>query len=101
MPTSKPEPIRISAQGIESKPITMNEPDTAINWRDLSHLPPFQEFISMGSPCPEGEQADKWALIQAKERIGASSEPEVYQAYAEWHEASGRWPNETPTGKAG
>jgi len=99
MSTSKPEPIRVSAQGIESRPVTMNEPGQGINWRDLSHLPPFQEFVSKGSPCPDGEEADKWALIQAQERIGASSEPELYEAYAQWHKATGRWPNETPMGE--
>lgn len=96
--SQKPPPIKVSAEGIEAKPITMNEPDTAINWRELAALPPFQEFVCKTSPCPEGEDASRWALMQAHELINATSAPEVYQGYAEWHEAQGRWPNETPRG---
>jgi hypothetical protein len=98
MPSSKPEPIRVAAHGIESKPITMNEPAPALNWRDLAALPPFQEFVCLNAPCPKNEDVSRWALIQAHELINATSAEDVFASYSEWHEAQGRWPAETPMG---
>lgn len=100
MSKKKPEPIRVSAQGIEAKPITMNEPEQAIDWRELSTLPPFQMFICEKYPCP-ADTADlsRWAVTKAHDLITDTSSDDLYQRYAKWHEDKGYWPNETPQGE--
>lgn len=98
--SQKPPPIKVSAEGIEPGRVTMHEPDPepGNDWPAIAGLPPFQMFISEAAPCPDGEDAGRWALQEAGKRIAYTSEAELYQAYADWHARKGYWPNETPMG---
>lgn len=97
----KPEPIRISAQGIEAKPITMNEPAPApdVDWRKVASLPSFQMFVHERRPCPPEADSERWAFEFADRFIAEMGEDGLWQLYVAWHQAKGYWPNETPMGE--
>lgn len=99
MPTKKPETIRVSAEGIESRPITMNEPDMGVNWERLSRLPPFQMYVAETEPAPEGEDSEQWALKVALRHKAEGASDHLYENYCQWHRDKGYWPSETPTGE--
>lgn len=91
----KPEPIRVSAQGIEAKPITMNEPETTVDWRRLINLPPFQMFAIERAGQPV---ADVMAWLPGW--VAGQSEKALLDEYCRWHTAKGLWPDESPFGEA-
>lgn len=94
----KPEPIRISAQGIEAKPVTMNEPVPVIDWRALAALPPFQMFVHERSPCPVDADSERWATQYVERFIRDVDAETLLEKYKQWHADKGYWPNESPLG---
>lgn len=94
----KPPPIQVSAQGIESKPITMNEPKPDVNWNALIRLPPFQMFVNEESPCPPDRDDEAWAMDFIQRHAETTGTDALLERYSEWHERKGYWPDETPMG---
>ncbi len=92
----KPPPIRISAEGIAPKPITMNEPPPKpADFARLVTLPPFQMFAAermRNTSGTDGEQHAKDYL-----RVKGFGQ-DVVDDYFHWHAAKGYWPGETPLG---
>lgn len=99
--SQKPPPIKVSAQGIEAKPITMNEPAPApdVDWRKVAGLPPFQMFVHEKRPCPADADSERWAYEFACRFIDELGAEALMQRYVAWHGAKGYWPNETPFGE--
>jgi len=97
--TTKPPTIRVSASGIEAKPVLMNTaPEPGIDWPALSKLPTFQEFIGSIADRPPDLDAEQFANEYAFKLAAMAGDTELYERYAQWHQAQGRWPNETPNG---
>lgn len=97
---SKPKTIRVSTQGIEAKPITMNEPAPVIDWHELSALPPFQMYMcERVGEVPQVTDMARWALNKSQEAMLTMNSSELFSDYASWHKAKGYWPNETPLGE--
>lgn len=97
---SKPEPIRVAAEGIEAKPVTMNtDPQPNVNWRRVAQLPSFQMFVCEQAPPPSSQDPEQWATAWAAQYVQRKGSGELYNEYAAWHENKGYWPNETPLGE--
>ena len=91
----KPPPQIAGVVGIAATPVTMNEPRApAIHWGVLIHLPPFQIFAAERTGTILN---DSLALAQAFVEARGPSE-QLFNEYAAWHTASGKWPKETPMG---
>ena len=92
----KPPPIRVSAEGIAPKPITMNEPPpSAADLARLVSLPPFQMFAAERMRNTAGKDGED----HAKDYIRAKGfGQDVVDDYLQWHAGKGYWPNETPLG---
>lgn len=99
MPATKPEPIRVSTQGIEAKKVTMNEQDMGINWKALVRLPPFQMFVNEESPCPPDRDDEAWAMDFVQRHEQTTGSDALFERYKAWHESKGYWPDETPMGE--
>jgi hypothetical protein len=99
--SQKPPPIKVSAQGIEAKPVTMNEPVPVIDvdWRKVASLPSFQMFLAEKRPCPPEADSERWAFEFISNFIREIGEEALLQRYVAWHGAKGYWPNETPLGE--
>jgi len=99
--SQKPPPIKVSAEGIEAKPITMNEPEPApaVDWRKVAALPSFQMFVAEKRPCPPEEDSQRWAYEFACRWIQELGQETLLERYVDWHEAKGYWPDETPFGE--
>lgn len=97
---NKPEPIRVTAEGIEAKPITMNEPEPVpeIDWRFVASLPPFQMFVNEKRPCPPEADSERWAYDFACRFIDELGAEALIHRYVAWHGAKGYWNNESPFG---
>src|SRR5690606_2451581 len=95
------EPIRVSAEGIEAKPITMNEPEPVpvVDWRKMASLPPFQMFVHEKRPCPPEADSERWTYEFAQRYIDELGAVALLEKYIEWHHAKGYWPDETPFGE--
>lgn len=102
---SKPEPIRVAAEGIEAKPVTMNEPQPKqINWRRVAQLPPFQMFATENAANRNAanrsdKDAETFAFEFAVHQANKHGDEAAFEVYAAWHEQKGYWPNETPMGE--
>lgn len=103
MPAKKPEPIRVSAEGIKAKPVTMNEPSegNAVNWRALASLPPFQMFVDERAPCPGDSDSVRWTYQFVERYIKEVGEEALIEKYTAWHKRKGYWPDESPLGEQG
>ena len=100
---SKPEPIRISVQGVEPEPITMGasgptEIRLVIDWHKLSGLPTFQTFMSELCKMPF-DTVDDWLELQTMSMIQQHGELPCFDMYAKWHSEKPYWKNETPWGE--
>lgn len=100
----KPEPQKIGVSGFQvfgamgAAPTPAEKP--AIDWEALARLPPFQLFIWQRQRGPEDADWHLWA----RERIPVEAalqggEQALFDAYCQWHAASGKWLRETPLGK--
>ena len=85
-------------QGIAAAPVTMNEPpkSTAVDWRRVAALPPFQMFAAERMRNISGKDSQEHAADYVRAQGGGA---DVFQAYCQWHEAKGYWKNETPMGE--
>ena len=90
---AKPPTQYASVQGIDAKPITMNQQQAAIDWQRLASLPPFQMFAAERMRNATGADGVEHALRFVRDQ-GAGSD--LFDAYAQWHSEKGYWPNETP-----
>lgn len=100
---SKPEPIRISVQGVEPEPITMGasgptEIHLVIDWHKLSGLPTFQTFMSEMCQQPF-DTVDDWLKVQTMTMIQQYGELPFFDQYSAWHGSKTHWKNETPWGE--
>ena len=96
----KPPPIKVSAEGIEAKPVTMNEPQPkSVNWRRVAQLPPFQMFAYESALNRSDQDPEQFAYEFAVTRANNDGDEAFFQAYADWHERKGYWPDETPMGE--
>ena len=101
----KPEPMRIGASGFRAfgamgAGAPAPDPVPAIDWEALARLPPFQLFLWQRQRGPEDADWHLWA----RERIPVEAallggEQALFDAYCQWHAASGKWLRETPPGK--
>lgn len=91
---AKPEPIRVSAKGIEAKPVTMNAPEPAVDWRKLAAHPPFQMFVHERNPNAEGINSERWAFEYIERFVREVDADTLLQNYIEWHAEKGYWPDE-------
>ena len=99
MTGGKPPAQHAGVVGIASTPVTMNEPQPAIDWGRLVTLPPFQMWAAQRLPTmhPGGRNSEE----HAKDVVGRlGMGVEVFQEYAAWHKAKGYWPNESPMGES-
>lgn len=99
---SKPEPIRISVQGVEPEPITMGtsgptEIRLVIDWHKLTCLPTFQTFMIERCNLPF-DTVDDWMQLQTITMIQQYGEFPFFDQYAAWHSSKPHWSNETPWG---
>lgn len=95
-PGTKPPTQIASVAGIAPKPITMNEPQDAVQWEKLIRLPPFQMFAAERMVNVAGNDAENHAkAFVSAHGFGLS----VYDDYCQWHRAKGYWPNESPMGE--
>lgn len=95
---NKPDPIRVSAEGIAPKPITMYEDPAqaaSAEIQRLPFLPPFQMFAAERMRNISRHDSEQHAANFLRSR-GAGAD--VLDEYARWHAAKGYWPNETPFG---
>jgi hypothetical protein len=94
---NKPEPIRVSAEGIAPKPITMHEAPTpgAAEIQRLPFLPPFQMFAAERMRNMSRHDSEQHAANFLRSR---GTGLDVLEEYVRWHAAKGYWPNETPFG---
>ena len=90
--TKPPTPVA-GVAGISATPITMNLP--APDWNRIVALPPFQVFAAEKAVAAGGHDSLAHALAYARQSGGGH---ELYNEYAAWHAATGKWPNETPMG---
>lgn len=96
--TTKPPTQVAGVAGIAPEPVTMNEiPASAIDWKAVASLPPFQMFAGERSRNTSGKDSMEHALDFVKAQ---GSGADVLQAYEEWHAAKGYWPNEDAYGRA-
>ena len=95
--TNKPPPIRVSAEGIAPKPITMHEDpaQAAAEIQRLPFLPPFQMFAAERMRNMSRHDSEQHAANFLRSR---GTGLDVLDEYARWHAAKGCWPNETPFG---
>ena len=94
---NKPDPIRVSAEGIAPKPITMHEEpaQAAAEIQRLPFLPPFQMFAAEQMRNTSRHDAEQHAKNFLHSRgLGQ----DVLDEYMLWHAGKGYWPNETPFG---
>ena len=76
----------------------MNEPrSTAVDWRIIAALPPFQMFAAERMRNVSGRDSEEHALAYVRAQGG---EADVFQAYCQWHQTKGYWPGESPLGGA-
>lgn len=95
---TKPPTQTASVSGIAPKPVTMHEPEsTAVDWRVVTALPPFQMFAAERMRNTTGKDSEEHARDYVRAQGGGS---DVFHAYCQWHQAKGYWPNETPFGEA-
>lgn len=96
----KPPAQRVAIGGIDATRVGFSQSATGINWRTVAALPAFQEFVrSQGFAAMPNLQDDEWAARFILSRAEAGQdEAEFFNDYARWFEASGRWPDELPTG---
>ena len=94
----KPPTQIAGVQGIAAVPVTMNEPpkSTAVDWRRVVALPPFQMFAAERMRNTSGKDSQEHAADYVQAQGGGA---DVFQAYCQWHEAKGYWKNETPMGE--
>jgi hypothetical protein len=92
--SQKPPPIKVSAQGIEAKPVTMNDPVPVIDWRALAALPPFQMFVHERSPCPPDADSERWTIQYVERFVREVDAETLLEKYARWHADKGYWPDE-------
>jgi len=98
--SQKPPPIKVSAEGIEAKPVTMNDPQPKqVNWRRVAQLPPFQMFAQESASNRSDKDAETFAFEFAVHQANKHGDEAAFEVYAAWHEKKGCWPNETPMGE--
>ena len=100
---SKPEPIRISVQGVEPEPIIMGgtgptQIQLLLDWSRVMGLPPFQTFMS--EVCQLSfDTVDDWLQAKTFALIQQCGEMTFFDQYATWHRSKPYWENETPWGE--
>lgn len=94
----RPPAQTAGVQGIAAAPLTMNEPpmSTAVDWRRVVALPPFQMFAAERMRNTSGKDSQEHAFDYVRAQGGGD---DVFQAYCQWHADKGYWKNETPIGE--
>ena len=100
---SKPEPIRISVQGVEPEPIIIGRASPTqiqllLDWPRVMGLPPFQTFMSEMCQLPF-DTVDDWLQAKTFALIQQYGEMTFFDQYATWHSSKPYWKNETPWGE--
>ncbi len=94
----KPPTQVAGVQGIAPEPVTMHEPpkSTAVDWRRVVALPPFQMFAAERMRNTSGKDSAEHAMDFVRVQGGGV---DIFSAYCGWHTDKGYWKNETPTGE--
>lgn len=97
---AKPPTQVAGVAGIAAAPVTMHQDapqDTAVDWRAIVALPPFQMFSAERMRNTSGKDSEEHARDYVRSQGGGA---DVFQSYCQWHREKGYWPNETPLGQA-
>lgn len=75
-------------------------PEPPNYWRLLSHLAPFQMFMSERAKL-QGSVPNmlEWTLASASEAALEIGDQALLLEYSMWHRCKGYWPTETPFGQ--
>jgi hypothetical protein len=100
-PSSKPQPLYVGVTGISiGSAVDISTRDwelPKIDWHGLMKLPPFQQFAAEQCERAEGNSM-RWIELFVLKALDEKGEQALFSDYCRWHEAKGRWPNETPLG---
>lgn len=105
----RPPAQTAGVQGIAAAPLTMNEPpkSTAVDWRRVVALPPFQMFAFERAYLSQGEiemltgfqGPNAMRVMQNLVFRSGNDINALYDDYCQWHADKGYWKNETPIGE--
>ena len=75
-------------------------PEPPNYWRSISHLTPFQMFMSERNKL-QGSVPNmfKWTLESASAAALEIGDEALLHEYSMWHRCKGYWPTETPFGQ--
>ena len=98
--SEKPKAQTLGVNGIEAKPITMNEQGDELNLHLLAAFPPFQMWLCENQENNTSLPIDSWAEAILMNEIHSGTLEALISDYIQWHENKGYWKGEDPLGQA-
>ncbi|RMX08491.1 hypothetical protein D8I35_05280 [Corticibacter populi] len=95
---TKPPAQRVTISGINGIGFGMGASKSGIDWERVVTLPSFQLFAEEMTPNADGKNSLEHAIAYVEQASKSKKEADFFQQYAEWFDAKGYWPAETPLG---